>query len=335
MIKSGLHQHGFVLVVTLWILAIIAIAAAYFADRVTSSVTAARQSQLATDALVDMSSTRAEILFRMGASPLSAFGLGVTPQSAIALDNRAYRGIGQDVVYLQDSRGLLNLNISHPEMLLRLLGQAGVAAQNRDAMLDTLSDYIDTDDFRRLNGAESAQYKSLGLPLPTNDWLVTPWQLQNIIGWRDQAAIWKDRRFLEVVTTAPVIGFNPNTAPRDALAALPGSSHEIADNLIVRRALSPFVSLSQFVSVAGPVGLDSESMIFFPADNIRLTQESDKIPWVLRYQITLTPTADLAPWRIDYYIKTSLPSSAQNANKPSPTPLPARVAFSPPADPAL
>ena len=327
------QQQGFVLVVTLWMLAIITIGAAYFAERVASSVSLARQTQQATEAFMEMSSTRAEILFRLGTTPTSIFGLGPTAQSAIALDNRPYRGSGDDIVRLQDSRGLINVNFIQPEMLRRLLGQMGVAAENRDALLDTLNDYIDTDDLRRLNGAESAEYAARGLPRPPNDWLVTPWQLQNIIGWREQAALWKDQRLLEIVTTARIFGFNPNTAPREVLAALPGSSPEIADNLIKIRTSSPLTSLSQVGSLFGPAGLDTESLLFFPGDNIRLTQESDKIPWTLQYQITLTPRAERAPWQYDYYIKTGAISSAHNANKP--LPLPARVALPATTDAAL
>jgi type II secretory pathway component PulK len=308
-------QQGFVLVLTLWILAIITVGAAYFAERVARSVALARQSQLATQALLDFSSTRAEILFRLGTTRFSIYGLGPTPQDAIALDNRPYHGTGDDLVRLQDSRGLININFIQPEMLRLLLGQMGVAAENRDALLDSLNDYTDTDDLRRLNGAESAEYRARGWPLPPNDWLVTPGQLQSIIGWREQAILWKDQRLLDIVTTARVIGFNPNTAPREVLAVLPSSTPEIADALIKMRALQPLANLFQLGSLAGQIGLDSESQIFFPSDNIRLTQESDKVPWSLRYQISLTPFADYAPWRIDYYLKTGVTSPTQNAPK--------------------
>jgi Type II secretion system (T2SS), protein K len=315
-----LRQQGFVLAVTLWILAIITVGVGYFAERVEASMSSARQSSEASEALQDIASTRAEILFRLGTTRFSVYGLGPTPQSAIALDNRAYRGSGQDVVRLQDSRGLINVNFIQPEMLLRLLGQMGVPAEKRDAMLDTLRDYTDTDNLRHLNGAEAAEYQAQGLPLPPNDWLVSPYQLQNIIGWREQAVLWKDSRLTEVITTARVSGLNPNTAPREVLAAIPLSSLELADRLIRMRTLTPLYNDVQMNSVSGQVMLDSESLIFFPGDNIRLIQESGKIPWALRYQISLTPFSDNAPWRIDYYTKTSVTSPTQNANKPPPLP---------------
>jgi DNA uptake protein ComE-like DNA-binding protein len=328
-----IHQQGFVLVVTLWILAIITIGAGYFAERVAGSINLARQSREATEALLDIANTRAEILFRLGTTYFSIYGLGPMRDSAIVLDNRPYRGSGQGIVRLQDSRGLINVNFIQPEMLLRLLGQMGVPAEKRLAMLDTLNDYTDTDDLRRLNGAESVEYQAQGLPLPPNDWLVTPWQLQNIIGWREQAALWKDQRFPAIVTTARVGGFNPNTAPREVLAALPGSSPELADKLMQARALNPFYNDLQMNAVAGQAMLDPESLIFYSGDSIRLSFESDKIPWALRYQVTLTPFADHAPWRIDYYIKTGVTSPVQNADKP--LPLPARIALPASADAAL
>lgn len=327
------RQQGFVLAVTLWILAIITIGASYFAERVTASLSLARQSSEATEALLDIANTRAEILFRLGTTRFTVHGLGPAPDSAIALDNRPYRGTGQDIVRLQDSRGLLNINFIQPEMLLRLLGQMGVAAENRGAMLDTLRDYTDTDKLRHLNGAEVAEYQAQGLPPPPDDWLLSPYQLQNIIGWREQAMLWKNQKLSEIVTTARVSGFNPNTAPREVLAALPGSSPELADKLIQARGLSPFYNDVQMNAVAGQAMLDPESLSFFPANSIRLSFESDKTPWALRYQVTLTPFADHAPWRIDYYLKTGVTSPAQNANKP--LPLPARTTFSASADAGL
>lgn len=330
-----LHQQGFVLVVTLWILAIITIGASYFAERVASSISLARQSSEASEALLDIASTRAEILFRLGTTRFSIYGLGPSAQQAIALDNRPYRGSGQDLVRLQDSRGLINVNFIRPEMLLRLLGQMGIPAEKRDAMLDTLQDYTDTDNLRHLNGAEAAEYQAQGLPAPPNDWLTSPYELQNIIGWREQAMLWKDLRLVDFVTTARVIGFNPNTAPREVLAALPNSSLQLANRLIQTRALSPFYNDVQLNSVAGQTLLDPESLFFFPANSIRLSHESEKIPWALRYQITLTPLSDQAPWRIDYYLKTGVTSPAQDAHKSLPSQLPPRLTLSAPANAAL
>jgi general secretion pathway protein K len=331
------RQCGFVLVVTLWMLAIITIGAASFAEQVAISINLARQSQQATDALVDFASTRAEILFRLSTARVNGFGLGATPTEAITLDNRLYRGTGQDMVRLQDSRGLININFIQPDMLRRLLGQMSIPSEIRETLLDTLNDYTDTDDLRRLNGAEAAEYLSRDLPPPPNDWLITPWQLQNIIGWREQTALWRERRLPELLTTARVVGFNPNTAPREALAALPGSSPKIADRMIELRKVKLFTDVAELSKLTGQGGFDSESILFFPGNNFRLMQESDKIPWALHYQITLTPLNDFSPWRIDYYLKIGVTPTAQNANHPQLTaiPLPQRATLAATADPTL
>ena len=337
------RQSGFILVVTLWMLAVITIGAAYFADRVATSVSLAARSQETTEALIELASTRAEILFRLGTVRVSNFGLGQTAQDAIALDNRPYRGSGQDIVRLQDSRGLINVNFVDATMLRRLLGQLGIPAENREALLDTLNDYTDTDDLRRLNGAESAEYRTRNLPPPPNDWLITPWQLQNIIGWREQPALWKDEKLQDVVSTARVLGFNPNTAPRDALAAFPGSSPELADKIIERRTLSPFNDVAELSALTGQTVIEPDNVVFFPGENIRLTLESDKIPWALRYQITLTPFGDSVPWRVDYYLKSGLTHSPPSANNPAianspnsqPAPLPKRATLPPTPNPTL
>ena len=314
------NQHGFVLVATLWILAAITIGVSYFAERVDRSRVRAQQTQELAEALVDLANTHAEILFRLGTTGFSVWGLGGEPASAIRLDDRPYQGTGNDVVRLQDNRGLINLNFMDTDTLIRLLGQFGIPAEKQGPMLETLQDYIDTDDLRRLNGAEAREYALRNLPPPINDWLATPHQLQNIIGWRDQAALWKNQRLLQLVTTSRVIGFNPNTAPLEVLASLPGSSREIAGMLIKQRQDIPFVSVAQLGSLFANPLLDTEKLIFFPSESIRITQQSKQLPWMAQYSVTLTPTSNTAPWRVDYYAKntTATPIEADKDIAPLP-----------------
>lgn len=127
-------QRGFVLVATLWVMVIVAIAAAYFSDRVARSVELAQQSQQNTRALIDMADTRAEILYRLGTSSLTEYGLG-RGEPTIALDNRPYKGAGDTFLKLQDTRGLLNLNYPDGERLQRFLGLLGIPASQRSRMI--------------------------------------------------------------------------------------------------------------------------------------------------------------------------------------------------------
>ena len=306
-------QRGFVLVATLWILAVITIAASYFAERVSHSIELARQKQEVTDQLVEFANTRADLLYRLGTVPITVNGLGRQPV-VIALDDRPYLGSGDDIVRLQDNRGLLNVNYPEQNMMARLLGQLGVPIEKRDAMIDTLLDYTDSDDLRRLNGAEASEYAALGLPPPPNDWLASPYQLRNIIGWRDQPQLWENERLLQFVTTSRVIYFNPNTAPPELLASLPGSTREAAAAIVKMRNEKPLYFTGQLAGLTAGM-LNSEFLYFFPSDSIRVTQQSKKLPWAVQYSVTLTPRLESAPWRVDYYVKTAVTYPPENVDK--------------------
>jgi DNA uptake protein ComE-like DNA-binding protein len=307
------RQGGFVLVATVWILAIITIAAAYFAERVSRSVALAQERQDAAEQQRVFANTRAEVTFRLGTTPMTLHGLGLQP--AIALDDRPYRGTEGDVVRLQDNRGLMNVNFPDPNMMLSFLGQLGVSAEKRDAMMDTLRDYTDEDDLRRLNGAESAEYAALGLPPPPNDYLASPYQLKNVIGWRDQRALWERDRITQLVTTARVGGFNPNSAPLEVLASMPGSNLQIATAIVKARAGAPFRTITQLPGAAAGLSLDADYFLFAPGNSVRVTHQYRTLPWAVQYSITLTPSSERAPWRIDYYVRTAVSYVVENEDK--------------------
>ena len=298
-------QHGFVLAMTLWIMVIVAIAAGYFADRVTRSVELAQQSQQNTRAIIDMAGTRAEMLYRLGTTPLTEFGLG-RGNASIALDNRPYHGLGSTLVRLQDNRGLLNLNIIDDGRLNIFLGLMGIPAEKRDRMIDTLHDYIDADKLRRLNGAEEEDYLAQNLRLPSNNRLITPWEARRIIGWRDEPQLWQNGRLADLVTTSISVGINPNTAPAEVLATLPGITEELAQKIITSRKQSPIGYATQLAELASiPAQQFGTQIVTLPADSIRITQSMQGLSWAIQYNITLTPNGKDAPWRTDYFSRVS------------------------------
>lgn len=325
-------QCGFVLATTLWVMAAIVIGASYFANQVDQSRGLTLQAQQAAESLAELESTRAEVLFRLATTGFSSYGLGESHATSIRLDDSAYRGTGVDIVRLQDGRGLLNLNFPDRALWGRLLARFGVPSDQHDSMLDKLQDYIDSDDLRRLNGAESAEYAALGLPPPINDWLLTPYQIRGILGWQDQRDLWLPQ-FLQLVTAARVEGFNPNTAPIQVLACLPGSSKEIAQMIKKRRIEVPFTSIEQLTALIGTMNMDSESILFFPSMNVRVTQQSEKLPWAYQFSVTLTPISSLAPWRIDYFMKSAVVKPVENEKEL--IPLPERTTQAPAAEEAL
>lgn len=299
-------QHGFVLVLTLWVLAMVAVAAGYFGERVARATQLAQQSRQNTRAIIDMAGTRAELLYRLGTTTMTEYGLG-RGNTVIALDNRPYHGLGDTLAQLQDDRGLLNLNLADDGRLQRFLGLMGIPSEQRPRMIDTLHDYTDADNLTRLNGAEEADYLALNLPPPTNSNLVTPWEARRILGWRDVPQLWENGRLAELTTTSLSVGINPNTAPAEVLATLPGVTEEMAQAIIARRKLSPITSEGQIVgTAAAPLSqLFGMGVVAIPSDAIRITQSTRALPWAIQYNITLTPGGKDAPWQTDYYSRIS------------------------------
>jgi general secretion pathway protein K len=321
--RAARRQQGFVLALTLWILAAIMIAATVFADRVHQAVELARRQQLQTAALLDIKATQAEIMFRLGVTPISLYGLGDEPDGkSIFLDNRKYRGAGATTVQLQDDRGLLNLNIVGDDRLLRLLAIVEVPAEKRGMLLDCLHDYTDEDSLKRVNGAEEPEYRALGLPPPRNEKLLTPYEAKNIIGWRDQPQLWENNRLPDLTSTSNAVAVNPNTAPKEVLETLPGVTSEIADAIIQQRQLGPIADIASIAQMAGAAPGDYQlNIITLPADSVRVTHRSADLPWAIQYNVSLQPNNDKMPWRIDYYFKVR--QSAQETPPAAATPAPA------------
>lgn len=310
------------LAATLWILAAAMIGAAFFAEQVDRSREAARRAQQHAQFLVDMETTRAEVLFRFATEKLTPYGIGLEAGHALRLDNRPYSGRGGDILRLQDNAGLMNLNLPDRLTWTSFLGQVGVPASAHDAMLDALQDYVDSDGLRRLNGAEAREYAARRMPPPRNDWIATPFEVRNIVGWRDQPALWKDGRFTQLVTASGLFGVNPNFAPLEVLASIPGVTREAAARVIAARREAPITSQPQWEALSGSRYLD---FVFFPGtDSVRFTHQAPGAGWVIQYSVYLTPLSPAAPWRVEYYVRTAAPPPVPD--EPQPAALPARPA---------
>jgi DNA uptake protein ComE-like DNA-binding protein len=306
---------------------IITIVVGYFSERVARSVELAQQTRQNTQAAIDMVGTRAEILYRIGTTSIDIKGLGSGVHS-IALDNRPYHGVGNSIVRLQDNRGLLNLNLTDDDRLRRFLGVMGVPADQHGRMIDTLRDYIDQDDFVRLNGAERDDYLAQNLPSPANNRLTTPWEVERIIGWRDILQRQGSAQFSEFTTTSLSYGINPNTAPLPVLATLPGMTEALARTLIAQRELIPFANAPQIAALTG-TGVEQMMyiVITLPSSAFRITQSVPGIPWAIQYNVSLTPNDSEAPWRIDYHTKTGIIRG--NVDAPKIPDLPPRTTTAP------
>lgn len=321
---ASFSQKGFVLPLALVLLAIASMSAAYFAEIVTGTMQDAERQQANTEALLKMYSARADMLFRLGTTPITALGLGadVNPAKVIALDDRAYHTADGTIVQMQDNRGLINLNNVSNERLSRLLNMLGVPYGQHSMLIDTLADYIDTDNLKRLNGGEEMEYRSRKLPPPRNSPMITPFEARNVLGWREQKTLWKDDALSALTTTAQTFATNPTTAPWQVLATIPGVTPELAKQLVALRALRPLTQIDVANILALPAMTQVFEFSYLPANSVRITQRIAGLPLAWRYSVTLTPmTSGKEPWQIDYFYRTVVPSADDKANS---RPLPPR-----------
>lgn len=312
-------QRGFVLVLTLWILAAIAIAATYFAERVQASLRLATSRQDQAQALVELGSAQSEVMFRLGVTALSRHGLGMPP-SVIRLDGRPYLQGGVRVE-LQDTAGLLNLNNAPDDLIGNVLGSLGVAEDQRAALIDALKDYIDADDLRRLQGAESAQYLQLGRnTAPRNAELTTVQELREVYGWAQQPSLWGGAGILEMATVSGQPQVNLNTAPWQVLAGLAGVTPDAARVFVTRREVEPITA--GWVDRMLGTGFDTmlSPVVSFPGEAVRVTLRHPGLPWALRYNLQLTPKGDSSPWKVVDFHRLETPRPSQDGGKPQAAP---------------
>lgn len=319
------RQRGYILVLTLWMMAAFMIAAAYFARSVDEArllLEAAEQNNRERIVLMD---AETDIMFRLGVSRITGHGLG-EGADLMAMDSRYYQGSGVQIA-LQDERGLLRLNRLEREQFSRLLGVFGVPSRDRNILLDRLADYKDADEYRHLNGAELREYKAAGLPGPPNRELRNPYELKSVLGWSAYSALWEDGRFIELLSTSDQVALNPNTAPWEVLATLPGVTEEAAKAVITRREMQPIAHGGDFSAITGvPEEQLLFKLIYLPADEVAVNLHVPGASWIVRYNVRLTPNGRLMPWQLRNYMRLPLPPGHVLINETKFPPLPPRPA---------
>lgn len=299
------RERGYILALNLAVLALMLMGASYVGQRVFDAVRLARAEQQGVDVTFRLESARARLLMLLATTPRSVQGLG-TPQASVALDGRDYLMEDDVVVNLQDVRGLVslngvNLNGFGRERIERLLRTWDVADAKAVALTDALLDYRDADDFRRLNGAERADYRAVGAEADLrNADLLSPTELSRVFGWRDTPELWGADPVTDHVSTQRGSTFNPNTAGWRALVAMAGIDANTAKSLVANRQQgnrSDISSLLFGAAVGDPFG-PASFVSTFPGPALLITLRSAHAPWGYRMLVTHTPGENTAPWRI-------------------------------------
>lgn len=315
-------QSGFVLAITLWLLAGMAVAVALMTLWAREEVAAATAGRDAFEDEAAALSTRDTLMYlaatreftraglRQGVSTeaedavrrLEEFGaLDKTPRGdELALDGSVY-ATGAGVRFsLQDHAGRMPLILPDAASLDALLVQAGVDGAAAPALRDAYLDYVDADGLSRLNGAEARDYVREDRLPPPDRFLLAPPEMRRIRGWDALDPTVLQR--LESITQPYAMGpLNLNATPDAVTRVLLGAEcNERCVAIRAERRRLPFTSGSDFEARTG-VRLPGDPFTdyrFAPSESFELTTWG-RTGSAWRLHVRLTPLADKAgPWTV-------------------------------------
>jgi hypothetical protein len=321
------RESGFILPLTLWMIAIMGLVAAvvnvWVARTVADSQALARRTELE----LAQSNIRNELVYMLGTRPVSYRGLEVGPAVTFAnnfdfgaimagvsdsgrtlkFDGRPYiiENNPNIVVQIHDGTGLFNLNVATSTNLRRFLTSFSIGEAEINALIDSLMDYIDDDDLTRLAGAEKSQYERLSMPAPANGFLMTPFEIQRVMGWGALGGLLEADTESPLFTTCQTAGFNPNTAPAPVLVAnIRGMTLEKAELAIAARTERPFRNVREFGAAADVLLVDEPFFYSFLPGSCVIVDVLEKTTGQhTRFSLTLESNSMTRPWRVDYAVR--------------------------------
>ena len=323
---SRRRHAGFVLVATLWILAMLTVAVGFFAQWTQRVVENVIQVQHDIGADKDLYSTRQTLMYLALTRWYSVagvtlpetddkarweqytnedmWGYGIVPVGTeIRLDDTVYQGLGTARFALQDEAGLLSLDAANPytspRIFERFFASLGIDPARRGPLLAKLADYEDVDDLTRLNGAESRHYKEAHELPPTNRALRTPLETMRILEWPKQLSLWPEGRWEDLTKPFGTVYVNINTAPASVIQAVYDWPPALVKKIMRVRPLSSAQALRELgIPLDGKTGPPQ----IFPSGNLRLTLWGKEASSMQRFHVRLNHIASRMPWRIEYAV---------------------------------
>lgn len=138
---------------------------------------------------------------------------------------------GNTTVKIQDLSGLLSLNIINNTLARNLFEQQGFSGHEVRTFLDSLADWKDKDDLKRLNGAESDYYRYIKQPEPRNGYLQVLSEVEAV----QQGKLLTTAQWQRYFTSEIALNFNPLNAPDFILKAF--LNNDVAyEDIIQQRA---------------------------------------------------------------------------------------------------
>lgn len=318
-------QRGFVLVLTIWIVAAIGLVIVGVNTWVSQAINNASVLQQQVSDQIALANIRNELIYTVGTRPMTYRGLEtgrlvekIDPTDANAMmtadfrtdrfmvmNGTPYRSESEPdyIIQVFDGRGLINLNNTNAPYLRRMLALFDVPEAKQNSMIDALEDYTDRDDLTRISGAEIKEYQRLGLQPPANAWLITPHEAQSVLNWDTVKSLWARDTDAPLLSACTGAGFNPNTAPREVLIAnFPGLDEAGVTEILKRQNERPFRNMRE-VSAAANIMVRDDPFFFTLSPSPCMIVEITHEPTGNRSRFSLTIdtfSAKTKPWRVDY-----------------------------------
>ena len=316
---------GFVLVATLWVLAGLAVLAAYIDGVVASDVERAIMARRSMDSELDRRSTEATLIYLLVTGRMNHRGLILEEEQRfsdslpdgdslpdhgdgeVRVTGEVYAGLGGARFSIQDEGGLASVNWPGSSLFAALLEHVGVAATDIERIVPRVEDYIDADGDLTLNGAEHYEYRERGVPPPL-DWIMaSPLELGKVLGVDELLTPAQWRRLWPLLTTRPAFGYNFNTMPPDLLAALLGLDEQGIRGVLEEREKRSISRLGQIAMLSGRhLDIDEMEVRLLPSRFVRISVWREGDGSRILSGVALTPFGDSAPWRKDYRYSESM-----------------------------
>ena len=313
---AGADARGFALVATLWVLAALAVLAAYIDGVARDGVARAELGRAALQAELDRRSTEATLIYLLATNrrnyrgvvidaeqrfPADAEAAAAAPGDAeLGLAGQTYSGLGAIRFALQDEAGLVSVNTPRGRGLAAALESVGISAADAARIVARAEDYVDLDGNAALNGAERFDYTRRNLQPPPNWLMATPMELHRVLDVPKLISADQWHRLRPLLTMRQAVGFNLNTMPPPVLAAVLDLGEHAIGRLLAARAEHSIFSAQRFFAATGrSLPLDPESLLTLPGERVRITTWR---PGSARRAVGIhfTPYMDNAPWRKDY-----------------------------------
>jgi len=185
----------------------------------------------------------------------------VEGNEVVRIDGRQYSGqIGQgryEFRFLSES-GMIDI-IKMPDLtgivLKNLLVNTGTPDEVASVIVDSILDWTDKDNLRRLSGAEDEYYLSLSVPYRAKNrpfdaieelLLVRGMSADILFGTEERKGV---IHYLTIYGTSSKV--NINAAPKEVLMALPGLTEDAAKRILDQREAAEFKSVQEIQAITG------------------------------------------------------------------------------------